>query len=269
MSESGPWQLVIDEAERAAAAGDYASAERHLRDAVVLQEAALGPLHSDLANTLNNLAIVCEITGRPEDAEYCYRRAYRIAVNSLPEGHPFVATSLKNLTDFCGARNLPVDLPEREAHAAEVEVPRHPPLGLGELQFPPLTPVARHPTPVVAPEPIPRAPAPEPATAWVPPPVQTDVPVPTPSDTVAPLPERGRGASLLWIAALALLAIVLWALWPRAQGEATPAAATPPGCPPRRRRQHHLSPLRPPPRRRLTCRRPTARRWRGPQRRTD
>ena len=33
-----------------------------LRQAARLQEASLGPRHPDLANTLNNLGIVCEIT---------------------------------------------------------------------------------------------------------------------------------------------------------------------------------------------------------------
>ena len=39
---------VIEAAEQAAAAGDYASAERLLREAADLQEASLGPLHPDL-----------------------------------------------------------------------------------------------------------------------------------------------------------------------------------------------------------------------------
>ena len=91
-------------AEQAAAAGDYASAERLLREAADLQEASLGPLHPDLANTLNNLGVVCEITDKPDDAERCFRRAYEIAIAVLEPDHPFVATSRKNLEDFCAAR---------------------------------------------------------------------------------------------------------------------------------------------------------------------
>ena len=68
---------VIEAAEQAAAAGDYASAERLLREAAGLQEASLGPLHPDVANTLNNLGVVCEITGKPDEAEQCFRRASR------------------------------------------------------------------------------------------------------------------------------------------------------------------------------------------------
>ena len=92
---------VIDAAEQAAAAGDYASAEQLLREAALLQEASLGPLHPDLANTLNNLGVVCEIAEKPVDAEHFFRRAYAIATAALEPDHPFVATSRKNLEDFC------------------------------------------------------------------------------------------------------------------------------------------------------------------------
>ena len=79
MPETREPQPVIDAAEQAASAGDYASAEQLLREAALLQEASLGPLHPDLANTLNNLGVVCEITEKPADAEDCFRRACTIA----------------------------------------------------------------------------------------------------------------------------------------------------------------------------------------------
>ena len=111
MPETGDLQTVVDAAEQAAAAGDYASAEQHLREAALLQEARLGPLHPVLANTLNNLGVVCDITDKPADAELCYRKAYAIATAALAPDHPFVATSRKNLRDFCDARGKPVDVP--------------------------------------------------------------------------------------------------------------------------------------------------------------
>lgn len=95
---------IIEAAEQAAAAGNYASAEKLLREAARLQEASLGPLHPELANTLNNLGVVCEITNRPVDAEQCFRRAFAIATTVLDPDHPFVTTSGKNLRDFCEAR---------------------------------------------------------------------------------------------------------------------------------------------------------------------
>src|SRR3954468_14730821 len=111
MSEPREARLVIENAEQAATAGDYAAAEDLLRKAAALQEQTLGPNHPDLANTLNNLGIVCEITDNPIDAEHYFRRAHAIATATLPPDHPFVATSSKNLHDFCAARGRPVELP--------------------------------------------------------------------------------------------------------------------------------------------------------------
>jgi hypothetical protein len=102
---------IIEAAEQAAAAGNYASAEKLLREAARLQEASLGPLHPDLANTLNNLGIVCEITNKPVDAERYFRQAFTIATTVLDPDHPFVTTSRKNLRDFCEARGKQVELP--------------------------------------------------------------------------------------------------------------------------------------------------------------
>jgi hypothetical protein len=111
MSEPREPRSVIEAAERAAATGNYAHAEVLLREAAFLQEASQGPLHQDLANTLNNLGIVCEMNGNPGEAEQCLRRAVTIATTVLEADHPFVRTSRKNLQDFCEARGKPVELP--------------------------------------------------------------------------------------------------------------------------------------------------------------
>src|SRR5262245_37583121 len=121
MPESPDVQSVIKAAEEAAAAGDFAVAEPLLREAAALQEALLGPQHPDLANTLNNLGIVCEILGKPEDAEQFFRRACTMAAASLDPSHPFVATSRKNLEEFCNARGIPVDLTESPLEAFTAE----------------------------------------------------------------------------------------------------------------------------------------------------
>ena len=111
MSDQRDPHSVLESAEKAAASGDFASAEQLLRVAARLQEAKLGPLHPDLANTLNNLAVVCEMTEKPADAERYFRRAYDIATAALEPDHPFVATSRKNLEDFCATRGLDVVIP--------------------------------------------------------------------------------------------------------------------------------------------------------------
>jgi hypothetical protein len=104
-------QSLTNAAEQAASAGDYVSAEQYLRRAVELQEVSAGPMHPDLANTLNNLGVVCERLEKPADAEQCYRRAYAIASAALDADHPFVVLSAKNLREFCDARNIPFEPP--------------------------------------------------------------------------------------------------------------------------------------------------------------
>ena len=132
MSKSGEARSIIEAAEQAAGARNYARAEVLLREAALLQEARLGPLHPDLANTLNNLGIVCEMNGNPDDAEQCFRRAVTIATTVLESDHPFVATSRKNLHDFCETRGKPVELPTSSpvvtpAPEAETTVSMDPP----------------------------------------------------------------------------------------------------------------------------------------------
>ncbi len=98
----------LEMAEHAAIDGDFLSADELLRDAARIQEAELGPLHPDLANTLNNLAIVAEKTGRSGDAETFYRRAVAIVVASLPADHPMVEEARQNLEAFCREHALPI-----------------------------------------------------------------------------------------------------------------------------------------------------------------
>ena len=127
MPEPREARSIIQDAEQAAADGNYASAEDLLRQAAAVQEQTLGPDHPDLANTLNNLGIVCEMRDNPIDAEHYFRRAYTIATAMLAPDHPFVATSRKNLHDFCAARGRPTELPPSPPQMAawlEAPVPR-------------------------------------------------------------------------------------------------------------------------------------------------
>ena len=114
---------VLDAAEEAAAAGDYTSAESLLREAARLQEAALGQFHPELANTLNNLGVVCEIINQPAEAERCYRRACAIAAATLDPEDPFVLTSRKNLRDFCEARGKVIEPPIARQSVAVAQAP--------------------------------------------------------------------------------------------------------------------------------------------------
>jgi len=109
-------EAIVEAAQQAAAAGDYAEADRLLGQAASQQEALYGPLHPELANTLNNRGVVCERAGRPDEAERCYRRAHEIARSALGPDDPLTVTSRQNLQDFCAARGIDVT-PRVEAPA--------------------------------------------------------------------------------------------------------------------------------------------------------
>ena len=111
MTEQSNARHLLDQAESAKAAGDFASADLLLRSAARIQEEELGPLHPDLANTLNNLAVIAEMTGRSGEAERLYRRGAAIAAAALPSDHPMVVASRQNLEDFCRARGLSIEAP--------------------------------------------------------------------------------------------------------------------------------------------------------------
>jgi hypothetical protein len=110
---------MLDQAARAAAAGDLTAADRLLRAAADVQEAELGPLDPDRAYTLNNLAVVAERAGRLDEAEGFYRRATAIAAAALPPDDPMVLTSRKNLEDFCRVHGLPVEAPAAAVATAD------------------------------------------------------------------------------------------------------------------------------------------------------
>jgi hypothetical protein len=157
-------QSLIDEAEQAAKTGDYASAERLLREAADLQEYGPAAQRAELANTLNNLGVVCELTDNPVEAERCFRRAYQIAVEVLEPNHPFVTTARKNLEDFCAA-NGKEPFPEGEPRPRPA-VPSSSTPAADAVTAPPLTDLLRDlnlgPPPEPPPPPQPaRAPAPQ------------------------------------------------------------------------------------------------------------
>jgi Protein of unknown function (DUF2914)/Tetratricopeptide repeat len=145
MPESMDLDATIAAAGQAANAGDYSSAERHLRDALRMQETARGRDHPDLANTLNNLGVIYERTARPDEAEQSYRRAYHIARAAFPPDHPFVATSAANLREFCTSQGRPFERPEPVGDPmAPVGPPARPPvIGPVSQPAPPPMPVAQ------------------------------------------------------------------------------------------------------------------------------
>ena len=211
---------MLDRAERAATAGDLASADELLTGAAELQEKELGPHHPDLANTLNNLAIVAERTGRPAEAERLYRRAAAIAAAAFPPDHPMVVASTQNLEDFCRARGLPIKLPP-----AIPSPPRADPSTAAAAERPPA--VANTPTVVRPLETAVSAPPAPPPPA--PPSHDPGAPTATPSEPLTPARTPARASrSFAWIATggIILVAAVLLMLRPGSSGDPSTSAPT-------------------------------------------
>lgn len=194
-------QTLMKAAEQAAATSDYPSAERALREAASIQEAELGPNHPDLANTFNNLGVVCEYAGKPEEAERWYQRAYTIATTTFPPDHPFVATSRKNLEDLREQLGRHID----EGNALDEFAPSEEPYTPEKPQPSRLPPQAHEPQ---------RAP---PETAPIAP---SSVRVP-PADP----PSRVISWGAVSVIAISLaIAIIGWLAWPSSREAAEPSA---------------------------------------------
>lgn len=112
MPDSQDVPAVIAAAEQAAATGDLEGAESLLRVALQAQQAQLGAEHPDVASTLNNLAVVCEMTNRFDEAGLFYKRASELTLAALGPLHPLTVTSRDNLRAFQQARGEPLDAAE-------------------------------------------------------------------------------------------------------------------------------------------------------------
>ena len=75
-------------------AGDYMAAEPLYQQALVVQEKALGADHSEVAASLNNLALLYWSQGRYAAAEPLFQRALMVWEKVLGPDHPEVAHSL-------------------------------------------------------------------------------------------------------------------------------------------------------------------------------
>jgi DUF2914 family protein/tetratricopeptide repeat protein len=193
-------QATMDAAEQAAASNDFALAARHLRDVAALQERTFGAAHPDLANTLNNLGVVCERIGELEESERSFRRAYAIAMSVLPADHPFVATSRANLEEFCRLHSRPF---------VEPDTPAQQPDPLAEFAGP------EDPADTVAAE-------------------QHPVYERKHQERVAPpvAPTRGIPVGVIAVAAAAVLMVIGWMIWPSGTASTPPRADTHEATPP-------------------------------------
>jgi tetratricopeptide (TPR) repeat protein len=77
--------------------GDLRGAEQYLRQSLNIRENTLGAEHLDVAETLNNLAVIHAQTNKYAQAEREFRRALKINQRVLGIHHPDVAAILDNL----------------------------------------------------------------------------------------------------------------------------------------------------------------------------
>ncbi len=218
---------MLDRAERAATAGDLASADELLTGAAKLQEKELGPHHPDLANTLNNLAIVAERAGRPAEAETLYRRAASIAAAAFPPDHPMVVASTQNLEDFCRARGLPIKRPPATPPPPPLADPA---VAVAAPEYPPA--VANTPAVVRPVETgVSASPAPSPPAA----PSHDPGPrVATPSQPTPPAQTPARPSpSFAWIATAVIILAAAVLLMVRPGSSRDPSTSTPAQAPAR------------------------------------
>ncbi|HXV91641.1 MAG TPA: serine/threonine-protein kinase [Gemmatimonadales bacterium] len=110
----GPAHLDVAESLRhlarvQRAQGEYADADTALRQAMAIEEAALGPDHPRLAETLSEHGFLLPYLAR--DPEPPYRRALEIRRRALGPDHPLVGTSMGLVA---GAARWKGDLPRAE-----------------------------------------------------------------------------------------------------------------------------------------------------------
>jgi tetratricopeptide (TPR) repeat protein len=78
----------------------YGDAELLFKRALTIREKVLGPDHSDVALTLNNLALLYKEQGKDFEAEPLYEQALSIYEKALGPDHSHVATCLNNLASL-------------------------------------------------------------------------------------------------------------------------------------------------------------------------
>ena len=95
--------------------GRLAEAEEHLREALAIRQASLGPEHPDVGETTTQLAIALQDQGTYTEADLLLRRAISINMAAYGEIHEKYAESLSNLATLLFAEGNEERLAEAES----------------------------------------------------------------------------------------------------------------------------------------------------------
>ncbi len=91
------WDILNQEVMDLYRAGKYDLAVVVAKKALEVAEENVGPNHLDVAQSLNNLAVLYKTQGQYAKAEPLFKRSLAIAEKALGPNHPDVASSLNNL----------------------------------------------------------------------------------------------------------------------------------------------------------------------------
>jgi tetratricopeptide (TPR) repeat protein len=115
--------------------GRFSEAEPLFKRSLAISETALGPEHTDMGGTLNNLANLYQLQGRYAEAEPLFKRTVAIFEKVLGPHHADVGTSLNNLASIYDSLDRHRDaepLYERSLAIREQALgPNHPSVGNG------------------------------------------------------------------------------------------------------------------------------------------
>jgi CHAT domain-containing protein len=112
--------VVYNQASLAVDMGDFALAERLLRQAVAGWSKGLGSTHPYVARGLDNLAGVVALTGRDSEVRRLLERALTLRRQALGADHPDVAVTLVRLADLAEKNGLLTLASQRLEEALEI-----------------------------------------------------------------------------------------------------------------------------------------------------
>ncbi len=94
---------------------------RLYKRSLAIREKALGPEHPNVAQSLNNLALLYDAQGKYAEAEPLYKRALAIYEKVLGPEHPHVAASLNNLAELYRVQDKYAEAGKLEARAKAIQ----------------------------------------------------------------------------------------------------------------------------------------------------